>query len=79
MSLFTRYTYTKAKPLLFTLTNLVKVQVGFIVVQVLCQEYAFISKLCSICLFNYIVESVSCLLLYLINDITYNVKELQLI
>ncbi|KAM5530475.1 hypothetical protein V8D89_015859 [Ganoderma adspersum] len=48
--------YTEIKPGLFTLTNLVEVQVSFAIIRVARQEYAFIPKLRAICLLNHIVE-----------------------
>ncbi|KAI1788706.1 hypothetical protein LXA43DRAFT_1097017 [Ganoderma leucocontextum] len=53
----TRDGYIEVKPHLFALTNLVEVQVGFMVIRVAHQEYVFVPKLRAICLFNRMVES----------------------
>ena len=46
------------KPGLFMLTNLVEVQVSFVIIRVARHEYAFVPKLRAICLLDRIVERV---------------------
>ena len=53
-----RFCYDAVKHFIFLLTSLVDIQVSFMIVCMTCQEYAFIPKLCAICLFNCMVESI---------------------
>ncbi|KAM5532011.1 hypothetical protein V8D89_014345 [Ganoderma adspersum] len=48
--------YIEIKPGLFTLTNLVELQVSFAIIRIACQEYTFVPKLWAICLLDRIVE-----------------------
>ncbi|PIL22305.1 hypothetical protein GSI_14993 [Ganoderma sinense ZZ0214-1] len=49
--------YEEIKPGLLILTNLVEVQVGFVIVRVARQEYTFVPKLRAICLLDRVVET----------------------
>ena len=40
------------------LTNLVEVQVSFVIIRVACHEYAFVPKIRAICLLDHVVEKV---------------------
>ncbi|KAI1783260.1 hypothetical protein LXA43DRAFT_1067803 [Ganoderma leucocontextum] len=49
--------YAEIKPGLFMLTNLVEVQVSFVIVRVARQEHVFVPKLRAICLLDCVVET----------------------
>ena len=58
LNLHASETYVEIKPGLFMLTNLVKVQVSFVIIHVARHEYTFVPKLRAICLLDCIVEKV---------------------
>lgn len=54
-----REEYVRTKPQMFALSNLVEVQLSFMIVRVARQEYAFIPRLHAICSVSRMVETVS--------------------
>ncbi|KAM5540624.1 hypothetical protein V8D89_005655 [Ganoderma adspersum] len=57
LNLHISQTYVEIKPGLLTLTNLVEVQVSFVIIRIARQECVFVPKLHAICLLNCIVET----------------------